>query len=66
MRRRLATVFVLAVTLISMIDLAACRQTAKEDPVEEQIQQQEAQPPEPSQPTEAEQTDESIGKNVEG
>jgi hypothetical protein len=56
----------LTVTLISMIDLAACQQTAKEDPVEEQIQQRQTQQPEPSQPREVEPTDGSIGKNIEG
>ena len=65
MRRRLATVFVLA-TFVSMNNLTACGQTAKEDPVEEQNQQREAQQPEPSQPTEVEQTDRSVGKNIEG
>ena len=66
MRRRLATVFVLATTFVSMSNLTACAQTAKEDPVEKQNQQREAQQPEPPQPAEVEQTDRSVGKNIEG
>jgi hypothetical protein len=65
-RSKLATAFVAAAAFASMCTLVACGQTAKEDPVEEQIRQREAQRPEQTQPAEVEQTNRTIGEDIEG
>ena len=68
MRRRLATVFVLAAALAAVSNLPACGEEAKEDPAEEQQRevQQQVQHPEQTRPAQVEQTDRTIGKDIEG
>lgn len=66
MRRRFATLFVFAAASVS--SLSSCGQEAKEDPVEEQ--QREIRPqveqPKQTQPTVGEQTDRTVGENIQG
>jgi hypothetical protein len=68
LRRMLATVFVFAATTASMGGLFACGEEAKEDPAEERQRelQQQVQLPEQTQSTEAEQTDRTVGENIQG
>jgi hypothetical protein len=63
--RRLAVLFVAVAALAWMASLSACAEGAKEDPAEEQqqIQQQVQQPELTDQP---EQTEETIGENIQG
>ena len=68
MRRRFATLFVLAVAVVSLGGLSSCGGEAKEDPAEEQQRkvQQQVEQPEQSQPTVGEQTDRTVGENIQG
>ena len=67
MRRRLAILFVFATAASSMIGLSSCGE-AKEDPAEERRRevQQQVQQPEQTLTKEAEQTDRTVGENIEG
>ena len=67
MRSRLATLFVFATAAASMIGLSSCGE-AKEDPAEERRRevQQQVQQPEQTLSTEAEQTDRTVGENIQG
>ena len=66
-RRRLATLFVFATAAASIIGLYSCGE-AKEDPAEERQRevQQQVQQPEQTLSTEAEQTDRTVGENIQG
>ena len=66
MRRRLAILFVVATAAASMSGLSSCGE-AKEDPAEERRRevQQQVQP-EQTLTKEAEQTDRTVGENIEG
>jgi hypothetical protein len=66
-RRRLATLFVFATAAASIIGLSSCGE-AKEDPAEERQRevQQQVQQPEQTLSTEAEQTDRTVGENIQG
>jgi len=68
LKRRLATIFVFAATIVSTGVLSACGEEAKEDPAEERQQElkQQVQQPEQTQSTEAEQTDRTVGENIQG
>jgi hypothetical protein len=67
MRRRLATLFVSATAAASMSGLSSWGE-AKEDPAEERRRevQQQVQQPEQTLTTEAEQTDRTVGENIQG
>jgi hypothetical protein len=65
-KRKFATLFIFAVTFASMGGLSGCAETAKEDPVKEQIEQQQIQQPEQTQPPPGELTERTIGKNIQG
>ncbi len=67
-RRRFAALFVFAAVFVSMNGLIACGETAKEDPAEEERQelQPQVQQPELTEPTAGEQTDRTIGENIQG
>jgi hypothetical protein len=67
-RRRFATFFVFAATVASVSNLSACGGEAKEDPAAEQQRevQQQVQPPEQTQPPQVEQTDRTIGEDIQG
>jgi hypothetical protein len=67
MRRRLAILFVFATAAASMSGLSSCGE-AKEDPAVERRRevQQQVQQPEQTLTKEAEQTDRTVGENIEG
>jgi len=68
-RRRFVTLFVFVTAAASIGTLlSSCGEEAKEDPAEEQQRevQQQLQPPEQSQPTVGEQTDRTVGENIQG
>lgn len=68
MRRRFATLLVFVVLFASVGNLSACGGEAKEDPAEEQQRemQQQVEQPEQTQPTGGEQTDRTVGENIQG
>jgi hypothetical protein len=68
LRRRFATFFVFAAAFASVSNLSACGGEAKEDPAQEQQRevQQQVQPPEQTQPPQVEQTDRTIGEDIQG
>ena len=66
MRRRLAVLFVAVATLAWMASLSACAEGAKEDPAEEQQQQIQQQVQQPELTDQPEQTEETIGENIQG
>ena len=68
MRRRFATIFVFVAAFVSISNLPACGGEAKEDPAEEQQRevQQQVEQPEQTQPTVGEQTDRTVGENIQG
>ena len=65
-RRRFAILFVFAAALIS--SLSSCAQEAQEDPAVEQQReiQQQVEQPKQTQPTVGEQTDRTVGENIQG
>lgn len=65
-RKRFAVLFVTAVA--SVCSLPACGGEAKEDPAEEQQRevQQRVEQPEQTQSTVGEQTDRTVGENIQG
>jgi hypothetical protein len=67
-RRRFATLFVFAAAVASLSNLSACEGEAKEDPAE--VQQRDIQrtikQPEQIEPTQVEQTDRTVGENIQG
>jgi Na+-transporting methylmalonyl-CoA/oxaloacetate decarboxylase gamma subunit len=67
-RRRFATLLVFVVLFVSTVSLSACGGEAKEDPAEEQQRevQQQVEQPEQTQPTVGEQTDRTVGENIQG
>ncbi len=68
MRRRFATLCVFVVPFVSVGTLSACGGEAEEDPAEEQRRevQQQVEQPEQTQPTVGEQTDRTVGENIQG
>ncbi|CAA9302762.1 MAG: hypothetical protein AVDCRST_MAG93-4717 [uncultured Chloroflexia bacterium] len=68
MRRRFATLLVFVVLSVSMGSLSACGGEAKEDPAEKQQRemQQQVEQPQQTQPTVGEQTDRTVGENIQG
>jgi hypothetical protein len=67
-RRRFATLFVFVTAVASISNLSSCGGEAKEDPAEErqrEVQQQVVQPKQ-TQPTVGEQTDRTVGENIQG
>ena len=68
MRRRLATLFAMVVPFVLVGNLSACREEAKEDPAEERQRevQQQVEQPEQTQPTAGEQTDRTVGEDIQG
>ena len=68
MRRTFVALFVLATVFASLVSLASCGGEAREDPAEEQQREirQQVQQPEQSQPTGAEQTNRTVGENIQG
>lgn len=67
-RRRLATLFIFATAATSMGSLSSCGEVAKEDPAAEQQRelQQQVEQPEQTEPTAGEQTDRTVGENIQG
>ena len=66
MRRRLAALFVFATAAASMSGLSSCGE-AKEDPAEERRREvQQVQQPEQTLTKQAEQTDRTVGENIQG
>jgi hypothetical protein len=67
-RRRFATLCVFVVLFVSVGTLSACGGEAKEDPAEGQRRevQQQVEQPEQTQPTVGEQTDRTVGENIQG
>jgi outer membrane murein-binding lipoprotein Lpp len=67
-RRRFATLFIFAAAVASASNLSSCGGEAKEDPAENQQRevQQQVQQPEQTQPTQVEQTDRTIGEDIQG
>ena len=68
MRRRFATLLVFVATFASIGSLSACGGEAKEDPAEKQQRevQQQVEQPQLTQPTESEQTDRTVGEDIQG
>jgi hypothetical protein len=67
-RRRFATLFVFVTAVASISNLSSCGGEAKEDPAEERQREvlQQVEQPEQTQPTVGEQTDRTVGENIQG